>query len=39
VREALAERGFGILAETDVTATLKAKLGHDMRRHADLTKP
>ncbi|MGW3361143.1 DUF302 domain-containing protein [Streptomyces bungoensis] len=30
VREALAEQGFGILTEIDVTATLKAKLDHDM---------
>ncbi|MER6185856.1 DUF302 domain-containing protein [Streptomyces sp. NPDC001652] len=30
VREALAGQGFGILTEIDVTATLKAKLDHDM---------
>ncbi|MFE1509234.1 DUF302 domain-containing protein [Streptomyces sp. NPDC058726] len=30
VREALADQGFGILTEIDVTATLKAKLDHDM---------
>ncbi|TDT95488.1 uncharacterized protein (DUF302 family) [Streptomyces sp. 846.5] len=30
VREALSAQGFGILTEIDVTATLKAKLDHDM---------
>jgi len=30
VREALAERGFGILTEIDVQATLREKLGEEM---------
>jgi uncharacterized protein (DUF302 family) len=36
VREALAEQGFGILTEIDVTATLKAKLDHDMEDYVIL---
>lgn len=36
VREALAGQGFGILTEIDVTATLKAKLGHDMEDYVIL---
>ncbi|MGW3940484.1 DUF302 domain-containing protein [Streptomyces phaeochromogenes] len=36
VREALAEQGFGILTEIDVTATLKAKLDQDMEDYVIL---
>ena len=36
VRAALAEQGFGILTEIDVTATLKAKLDHDMEDYVIL---
>ncbi|MDF6045398.1 DUF302 domain-containing protein [Streptomyces sp. JH14] len=30
VRQALADKGFGVLTEIDVQATLKTKLDHDM---------
>ena len=36
VREALAEHGFGILTEIDVTATLKARLDHGMEDYVIL---
>ncbi|MER6335029.1 DUF302 domain-containing protein [Streptomyces sp. NPDC001034] len=36
VREALANQGFGILTEIDVTATLKAKLDQDMEDYVIL---
>ena len=36
VREALADQGFGILTEIDVTATLQAKLGHEMEDYVIL---
>ncbi|MGW4147145.1 DUF302 domain-containing protein [Streptomyces albogriseolus] len=33
VRRVLADQGFGVLTEIDVTATLKAKLDHDMEEY------
>ncbi|WP_405577299.1 DUF302 domain-containing protein [Streptomyces sp. NBC_01092] len=36
VRDALSAQGFGILTEIDVTATLKAKLDHDMEDYVIL---
>lgn len=36
VREVLAEQGFGVLTEIDVTATLRAKLGEQMEDYVIL---
>jgi uncharacterized protein (DUF302 family) len=36
VREALAGQGFGVLTETDVTATLREKLGEQMEEYVIL---